>query len=138
MFYTALVRVAFPVLDIVGPQAPPPPPPLPPAPIVIVVAADDRPVAVPGQITTGPVPCDQILADGSVYCGTPGSEPNPEENPAKGITSDGAVTIPDGHGFSVVTDVGSLASLVSTPETTEYQGGLEAMYCEALPFRCGL
>lgn len=118
MILTILARAAFPVLDIVGPQTPPPPPPPPqPAPVVVMVA-DNRPLAAPGKVTDGPVPCNQSIADGTVYCGTPGE--------AAPVT----VVVDWGDGPA------ETSSAWARPFDAEYDGRLNAGLCAARPEFC--
>lgn len=120
MILTTLARAAFAVLDIVGPQTPPPPPPA----AVVVRIVDNRPVAIPGKITDGPVPCNQMLADGTVYCGEPGGE----TRPAPAVPEGPSQVIDTRDGFSAETGPGLMGA------DAEYQNALAEMYYAIRPW----
>lgn len=115
-----LARAAFPVLDIIGPQTPPPPPPPP----VVIEVVDDRPLTVPGKITDGPVPCNQTIADGTIYCGEPGSPTRPAPFVPKGPSR----VIDTGDGFSAETGPDLMGADV------ERQKALAEMYYAIRPW----
>lgn len=124
MFVSLLFAVAM-VGDDPSDIVPPPPPPA----VVVTVTSSTtlELLAAP----PAPVPCDQVLADGSVYCGEPGGGPRPNENPPGVQTEADAIDVPNEAGYSIQTGPAELG-----PQDPDYLAWLAEQYCAVKPWMC--
>lgn len=74
--------------------------------------------------------CDQVMADGTVYCGEPGGTARPNPNMAGTQTAD-AVTIQTAGGYMIQTGRAELA-----PADPAYEARIAAQLCAAKPWVC--
>lgn len=112
-------------------------PVLPPRPVVVTARVAPDPILVivavgaeGGKFTDGEVPCDQVLADGTVYCGEPGGVERPNPN-VSSSTAANAVTVDNGQGYRLETGPGEL-----TPQDPAYRDANVAEFCEVKPYLC--